>query len=89
MSPGVEIVAVTKDAPGDRAGLKGATGTKTIEGTEFQTGGDVIQKIDGTAVHTSEELIAQIATKKPGDQIQLQVVRDGHTRTVTVTLGSN
>jgi S1-C subfamily serine protease len=40
-------------------------------------------------VHTSEELIAQIQTKKPGDQIQLQIVRDGQPRTVTVTLGSN
>jgi putative serine protease PepD len=89
MSPGVEIVSVTKGAPGDRAGLEGATGTKTIEGTPFRTGGDVITKIDGTAVHTSEELIAQISTKKPGDRIQLQIVRDGQTRTVSVTLGSN
>jgi putative serine protease PepD len=89
MSPGVEIVAVTKGAPGDMAGLQGATGTKTIEGTRFQTGGDVITKIDGTAVHTSEELIAQIATKKPGQDVQLQIVRGGHTSTVTVTLGSN
>jgi putative serine protease PepD len=89
MSPGVEIVAVTKGAPGDQAGLQGATGTKTIEGTRFETGGDVITHIDGTAVHTSEELIAQISTKKPGQQIQLQIVRDGQTRTVTVTLGSN
>jgi len=89
MSPGVEIVAVTKGAPGDLAGLQGATGTKTIEGTRFQTGGDVITKIDGTPVHTSEELIAQIATKKPGQDVQLQIVRGGHTSTVTVTLGSN
>ncbi len=89
MSPGVEIVSVTKDAPGDRAGLQGATGTKTIEGTQFETGGDVITHIDGTAVHTSEELISQISTKKPGEQIQLQIVRGGQTRTVTVTLGSN
>ncbi len=89
MSAGVEIVAVTKGAPGDQAGLEGATGTKTIEGTQFETGGDVITHIDGTAVHTSEELIAQISTKKPGQQVQLQIVRDGQTRTVTVTLGSN
>lgn len=89
MSPGVEIVSVTKDAPGARAGLQGATGAKSIEGTRFETGGDVITHIDGTAVHTADQLIAQISTKKPGDKIQLEIVRDGHTRTVTVTLGSN
>ena len=89
MHAGVEIVGVTKDAPGDRSGLKGATGTKTIEGTPFETGGDVITKIDGTSVQTADELIAQISTKKPGDHIQLEVVRDGQARTITVTLGSN
>jgi S1-C subfamily serine protease len=49
----------------------------------------VITKIDGTSVQTADELIAQISTKKPGQQIELQIVRDGHTQTVPVTLGSN
>ncbi len=89
MSAGVEIVAVTKGAPGSQAGLQGATGTKTIEGTRFETGGDVITHIDGTAVHSADELIAQISTKKPGQQIHLQIVRGGKTSTITVTLGSN
>jgi putative serine protease PepD len=89
MSAGVEIVSVTKGQPGDKAGLKGATGTKTIAGTPFSTGGDVITKIDGTAVHSADQLIAQITTKKPGDQIQLTVVRNGAPTLITVTLGSD
>jgi putative serine protease PepD len=89
MSAGVEIVSVTKGAPGDKAGLKGATGTKTIAGTPFETGGDVITKLDGTAVHTADQVVQMIGAKKPGDQIQLTLVRGGVTRTITVTLGSN
>jgi putative serine protease PepD len=89
MSAGVEIVAVTKGAPGAKAGLEGATGTKTIAGTPFETGGDVITKIDGTAVHTADQVVEMIGRKKPGDQIQLTVVRGGATRTITVTLGSD
>ncbi len=89
MSAGVEIVAVTKGAPGDRAGLRGATGTKTIDGTPFETGGDVITKIDGAAVHTADQAVQMIGAKKPGDTIQLTLVRGGVTTTVTVTLGSN
>ena len=54
MSAGVEIVAVTKGAPGSKAGLTGATDTKTIAGTPSSTGGDVITKIDGTTVRTSK-----------------------------------
>jgi S1-C subfamily serine protease len=89
MSAGVEIVSVTKGAPGDQAGLAGATGTKTIQGTPFSTGGDVITQIDGTAVHSADQLISLITTKKPGDQIQLTVVRNGSTSTISVTLGSD
>jgi putative serine protease PepD len=89
MSAGVEIVAVTKGAPGDKAGLKGATGTKTIDGTPFETGGDVITRIDGTAMHTADQVVQTIGAKKPGEQIQLTVVRGGVTSTITVTLGSN
>ena len=88
MSPGVEIVTVTKGAPGDQAGLAGATGTKTVGGTPFSTGGDVITGIDGTAVHSADQLIALIRAKKPGDQINLTVVRNGATSTIAVTLGS-
>jgi S1-C subfamily serine protease len=89
MSAGVEIVAVTKGAPGEKAGLKGATGTKTIDGTPFETGGDVITKIDGTAVHTADQVVQLIGTKKPGQQIQFTVVRGGVTSTIAVTLGSD
>jgi putative serine protease PepD len=88
MSAGVEIVTVTKGAPGDKAGLKGATGTTTVEGTPFSTGGDVITSIDGTAVHNADQLIALIRAKKPGDQITLTVVQNGATSTIAVTLGS-
>jgi S1-C subfamily serine protease len=87
MSAGVEVVAVTKGAPGERAGLTGATGTKTIAGVPFETGGDVITKIDGAAVHTADQVVQMIGARKPGEQIQLTVVRGGVTSTITVTLG--
>ncbi len=88
MSAGVEIVSVTKGAPADQAGLVGSSGTKTIDGTPFNTGGDVITAIDGTKVTSADQLIGLIRAKKPGDQISLTVVRGGNTQTVSVTLGS-
>jgi S1-C subfamily serine protease len=89
MSAGVEIVSVTKGAPADQAGLVGSSGTQTVNGTPFSTGGDVITAIDGTKVTSADQLITLIRTKKPGDQISLTVVRGGNTQTVSVTLGSN
>ena len=49
MAAGVEVVTVTKGAPADKAGLQGSSGTQTVDGTPFSTGGDVITAIDGTA----------------------------------------
>ena len=89
MTAGVEVVTVTKGAPADKAGLQGSTGTQTVDGTPFSTGGDVITAIDGTRVQTADQLIGLIQKKKPGDQIALTVSRDGSTKTITVTLGSN
>jgi len=49
--------------------------------------GDVITALDGKQVKTSERLRAAISEKKPGDRIELTVLRDGKTRTVSATLG--
>jgi putative serine protease PepD len=89
MTAGVEVVTVTKGAPADKAGLQGSTGTQTVDGTPFSTGGDVITAIDGTNVQSADQLIGLIQKKKPGDQISLTISRNGSTKTVTVTLGSN
>jgi putative serine protease PepD len=89
MTAGVEVVTVTKGAPADKAGLQGSSGTQTVDGTPFSTGGDVITAIDGTSVNSADQLITLIQKKKPGDGISLTVSRDGGTKTVTVTLGSN
>ena len=71
MTAGVEVVTVTKGAPADKAGLQGSTGTQTVDGTPFSTGGDVITAIDGTSVDSADQLIGLIQKKKPGDQIAL------------------
>jgi putative serine protease PepD len=89
MTAGVEVVTVTKGAPADKAGLQGSTGTQTVDGTPFSTGGDVITAIDGTNVQSADQLISLIQKKKPGDQISLTISRGGSTKTVTVTLGRN
>jgi S1-C subfamily serine protease len=48
--------------------------------------GDVITKVDGTAVESSDDLVAAIGEKKAGDSATLQIRRDNRQRTVRVTL---
>jgi predicted metalloprotease with PDZ domain len=49
--------------------------------------GDIILAIDGKNVTTSEMLASEIKKKKPGNDIDLKIERDGKTEAVKVKLG--
>ncbi len=83
---GVAIVSVQATTPAAKSHLKASTGTKTVAGATYPSGGDVITAVDGTKVTQADQLRTLIDSRKPGDEVKLTVVRKGHTRTVTVTL---
>ena len=85
---GVAVTTVESGTGASSAGLKASTGTVTIAGVQYPTGGDVIKSVDGTDVATAQQLRAIIDTHQPGDAVKLVVVRDGQSRTVSATLGT-
>jgi len=87
-SAGVAVAKVEAGSAAAKAGLKAATGTKTVGGQSYPTGGDVITKLDGARVASDTQLKALIDERSPGETVELTVVRGGKTRTVTATLGS-
>jgi S1-C subfamily serine protease len=84
---GAMIEEVVSGSPADKAGLRAGDRTATLQGQEYVIGGDIITEIDGTDVDGFETLVAYLATKKPGDEVTLTIVRDDETNDVTVTLG--
>ncbi|MEU5987112.1 trypsin-like peptidase domain-containing protein [Streptomyces sp. NPDC047434] len=79
---------------GARVGEKGKDGSASITpgGPAAKAGirpGDVITKVDGQRVHNGEELIVKIRAHRPGDKLELTVVRAGKEQTKTLTLGSS
>jgi S1-C subfamily serine protease len=84
---GVAVGSVQAGSAADTSDLKAATGTRTIDGTTYPTGGDVVVAIDGVAVTTAEQLRGIIDGHRVGDSVELTVVRGGKTRTVSVRLG--
>lgn len=48
--------------------------------------GDVITKVDGVSVRSSAELSSSIGSKKPGDKITMEYVRNNKTQNATATL---
>jgi len=84
---GVAVGTVQAGGAADTSGLKPSTGTRTIDGTAYPTGGDVVVAIDGVPVTTSEQLRGIIDGHRPGDRVTLTVSRGSETRTVSVKLG--
>jgi S1-C subfamily serine protease len=85
---GAAITQVRAGSPAATAGLKAATGTTSVGGADYATGGDVITKVDGNSVSSAADLQQLIDARKPGDKIVLTVARGSTTRTVDVTLGA-
>jgi len=48
--------------------------------------GDIIVAVDGRPVANWNEFIRELFTRRPGDRVRLEIVRDGSRRTVDVTL---
>jgi putative serine protease PepD len=85
---GVVVVGVVKGSPAAKAGLEAAVQKPTATGLAAVTGGDTIVAANGKPVRSVARLADAVASYLPGDQLKLDVVRGGATRTVVVTLGN-
>jgi S1-C subfamily serine protease len=87
VTSGVLVASVRPGSGAAKAGLKPATSQVTVEGESWPAGGDVIVKVDGRPVSSIERLVDLIASKKPGDKIDLEVVRGTSRNHLNVKLG--
>jgi S1-C subfamily serine protease len=87
VSEGVIVQSVVKGGPADKAGIEGGHTTATIEGAEVSLGGDVITEVDGKKVAGMDEIVEIVNEADPGEELELTILRDGSTKTATVTLG--
>lgn len=71
--PGARVAGITDDGPASAAGLRG---------------GDVITALNGTPIVDATDLIVDVRSLAPGDQVTLTVERDGVEREVTLVLGA-
>jgi S1-C subfamily serine protease len=68
---GAIIGRVTPGGPADQAGLQS---------------GDIVVEANGTPVNNFDDLLIQVASSQPGDQLNLTILRNGQRQQVTVTL---
>jgi S1-C subfamily serine protease len=83
---GAYIVEVVENGPAAEAGLQGATGEREILGQTMPTGGDVVLEANGESIKNFTDLLTTVAFKRPGDSLELTILRDGEQRQMTVEL---
>jgi 2-alkenal reductase len=85
---GAYIQEVIPGSPADEAGLRGSRTEADSGGLAVPVGGDVVVEADGDPVTDFADLLIHIASKAPGDRMELTIIRDGQQQQVTVTLAA-
>jgi S1-C subfamily serine protease len=83
---GAWVQEVVQDGPADRAGIRAGRGEQRFQARPVVPGGDVITKIEGQEIDDETELGIIVANKRPGETIELEVLRDGERQTIEVKL---
>jgi 2-alkenal reductase len=83
---GAWVQQVVPDGPADKAGLQAGRGAVRFQAEAYRPGGDVIVAMGGKDVRGSEDLSTILQGFRPGQTIDVRVVRGGKERTVKVRL---
>lgn len=83
---GALVQDVVPDSPADDAGIEAGDAVVSVDGQRIRAGGDVIIAVDGEQVSGMDEVIAAVDSHKPGDEIELILLRAGDEHTETLTL---
>jgi S1-C subfamily serine protease len=98
LDTGLQIVQTNRGGPAERAGLRGWKRVQrevkrgplvyTVEKND-PSAADVIIAVNGEPVDKAAAFVEKIEEHRPGDQIELTIVRQGQQLRVPITLGSS
>jgi S1-C subfamily serine protease len=86
---GVIIESVVQGGPAAKAGLRAGTTVKSVDGSQYYIGGDIIVAVNGTRIDNGDALSSWLQEHAiSGQVIELDIIRAGAHMTVAVTLGT-
>ena len=84
---GFLIITVVDDSPASKAGLIGSDKTIQVDEGEFLVGGDIIISVDGSDVRKIDDILIHLQrVKSVGDEMNLEILRDGRVSQITIVL---
>jgi S1-C subfamily serine protease len=89
---GLLVAQLQPGGPAERAGLRGPRitrrGTSLLGVTRIDySAADIVLAVDGEEVKSQDDFLNAIERKRPNDQVELTVLRDGKRINLSVTLG--
>jgi S1-C subfamily serine protease len=85
---GAVVACVVPKSPGAKAGLRGGTEKRELNGFEFRYGGDVVVAIGNKTVHDADDLVRVVSESLlPGQVVRFTLLRDGKRLVVPIRLG--
>ena len=84
---GAIVSDVVPGSPADSAGLQAGNDRIRFQGRQVDVGGDVITAVNGQAVTDNADLPRIVSRLNPGDEVTLDIIRDGDSQEVKLTLG--
>ena len=84
---GALVERVADDSPADRAGLRGGSIERFLDGIASTAGGDLIVAVNGEPVTSADDLVRTLAERfDPGDVAAFTIFRGDDRRTVRIRL---
>ena len=84
---GFLIITVVENSPASKAGLMGSDETIERDGREYSIGGDIILAVDGIDVRKIDDILIHLQrVKTVGDEMNLDILREGITTNITIIL---
>ena len=84
---GFLVITVVENSPASKAGMHGSNDTIEMDGVKYTVGGDIILSVDGKQVRKIDDILIHLQRAKSiGDEMNLEILRDGRTTNITITL---
>jgi S1-C subfamily serine protease len=83
---GMLVSRVRRGGNAEKAGIKQGTETARYGSQTIYLGGDVITKVDGMAIESLADLYSALEDNKPGEEVEVELLRNGRTIRTSVTL---
>jgi 2-alkenal reductase len=83
---GALVQEVVNGGPADDAGLRAGDTRIRFQGQPYRAGGDVVVSVAGQPIRRESDVARILATRAPGEEVTVQIVRGGTHRDVRVKL---